>query len=226
MTPEELHSVSEKISHFNDFAALLPGLTYKGMPGLKSQLKMAPENRLQEIMSLGQGKNAMKSAVLFLFYPDEKGRTTTIFIKRPEYNGVHSGQISFPGGRYEEADKNLLTTALRETYEEIGVSPSDIDIAGKLTDLFIPPSNFLVSPYIGMLKKKPFFVVQPAEVESVIEIGLAGFLNPQNMHFKTITLKGGYSLQTPCYIINGHIIWGATAMMVSEFTDLLESYYN
>lgn len=225
MTTRNPFIFKENILNFNSFSSILRGLPYLSLPGLKSQLKMAPANRLQEIMSLGQGKNAVKSAVLFLFYPDKKGNTTTVFIKRPENNGVHGGQISFPGGRYEEADKNLRNTALRETFEEIGVPAADIEITGKLTDLFIPPSNFMVSPYIGLLKKKPSFVAQPAEVESLIEIGLAGFLNPQNVHSRTIALNGGQRLDTPCYVINGHVIWGATAMMVSEFFEFLKSHY-
>lgn len=221
MTSEELQTLSEKISHFNDFAALLPGLPFDRLPGLESQLKMAPINRKQEIMSLGQGKNAVKSAVLFLFYPDEKGRTTTVFIKRPEYNGAHSGQISFPGGRYETTDQNLKTTALRETQEEIGVPVSDIEVAGKLSDLFIPPSNYIVSPYLGITPVRPAFVPDPAEVAQLLEFRLTDFFNPENRHTKLITLIGGYTLETPCYIINGHTIWGATAMMVSEFVEFV-----
>ncbi len=221
MTPDHLPLVSEKISNFKEFSAVLRGLPYDRLPGLESQLKMAPINRKQEIMSLGQGKNAVKSAVLFLFYPDEKGRTVTVFIKRPEYNGAHSGQISFPGGRYEAADQNLQTTALRETHEEIGVPVSEIEVAGKLSDLFIPPSNFIVSPFIGMAQKRPDFVPDPTEVARIIEIELSAFFQPVNCQTKRITLIGGYTLETPCYIIDGHVIWGATAMMVSEFLEFV-----
>lgn len=225
MAPEKRQSLSEKVSHFNDFSALLRGLPYDSLPGLESQLRMAPINRKQEIMSLGQGKNAVKSAVLFLFYPDEKGRTTTVFIKRPEYNGAHSGQISFPGGRYEADDQNLQTTALRETQEEIGVPVSDIEVAGKLSDLFIPPSNYIVSPYLGMAEKRPDFVPDPSEVAQVLEFDLTDFFKPENRLTKLITLIGGYTLETPCYIISGHVIWGATAMMVSEFVEFISSHF-
>lgn len=217
MTSEELQLVSEKISHFKDFASLLRGLPYDRLPGLEAQLKLAPINRKLEISSLGNGKNAVKSAVLFLFFPDENGCTTTVFIKRPEYNGAHSGQISFPGGRYEPSDPDLDFTALRETHEEIGVPPSDVELVGKLSDLFIPPSNYIVSPYLGLAKQRPAFVPEPSEVAGIIEIKLSDFFQPANCQTKQITLIGGYSLQTPCYIINGHVIWGATAMMVSEF---------
>jgi len=226
MTSEELQNVSEKISHFNDFEGCLRGLPYDRLPGLESQLKMAPINRMQEIMSLGQGKNAVKSAVLFLFYPDEKGRTTTVFIKRPEYNGAHSGQISFAGGRYESSDPDLDNTALRETHEEIGVPPSEIELVGKLSDLFIPPSNYIVSPYLGIAKKRPDFVPDPSEVAQLLEFRLTDFFKPENHHTKLITLIGGYTLETPCYIINGNVIWGATAMMVSEFLEFISGYIN
>lgn len=221
MTPDHLPLVSEKISNFKEFSAVLRGLPYDRLPGLESQLKMAPINRKQEIMSLGQGKNAVKSAVLFLFYPDDKGRTITVFIKRPEYNGAHSGQISFPGGRYETTDPSLEFTALRETQEEIGVPVSDIEVAGKLSDLFIPPSNYIVSPYIGITRERPAFKADPLEVADILEIELSDFFQPGNCRTKELVLIGGYRLQTPCFEINSHTIWGATAMMVSEFLEFV-----
>ncbi len=221
MTSEELQLVSEKISHFKDFASLLRGLPYDRLPGLEAQLKLAPVNRKLEISSLGNGKNAVKSAVLFLFFPDENGCTTTVFIKRPEYNGAHSGQISFPGGRYETTDPSLEYTALRETHEEIGVPVSDIEVAGKLSDLFIPPSNYIVSPYIGITRKRPAFKADPLEVAAILEIELSDFFQTANCRTKELVLIGGYRLQTPCFEINGHTIWGATAMMVSEFLEFV-----
>lgn len=222
MTTDNPLLLHEKISDFGNFTRLLQALHYENLPGLESQLKMAPINRLQEIMTLGFGKNAVKSAVLFLFYPDATGCTTTVLIKRPEYNGAHGGQISFPGGRYEIEDIDLKATALRETHEEIGVPPSAVEITGKLTDLFIPPSNFIVSPYLGILKGKPSFVPDQAEVAQVLEFKLTDFFKPENRHTKLITLIGGYTLETPCFVINHHVIWGATAMMINELVEFFK----
>lgn len=224
MTSDQQLLLSEKISDFKDFSAVLRGLPYDRLPGLEAQLKLAPINRKLEISSLGNGKNAVKSAVLFLFFPDEQGRTTTVFIKRPEYNGAHSGQISFPGGRYEPSDPGLDYTALRETHEEIGVPASDVELVGKLSDLFIPPSNYIVSPYLGLAKQRPAFVPEPSEVAGIIEIKLPEFFQLANCQTKLITLIGGYNLHTPCYIIDGHVIWGATAMMVSEFVEFVSGF--
>lgn len=210
-----------RITKFSAFVPFLRSLPFHQLPGLESQLRMAPVNRKQEIMSLGKGKGATQSAVLFLFYPLPNGNTSTVFIQRPQYSGAHSGQIAFPGGRFEPTDSGLEFTALRETNEEVGVPIKDIEIVGKLSDLFIPPSNYIVSPYVGITLQRPQFIADPLEVESILEIELNDFFQPAHCQTRELTLIGGYRLQTPCYVINDQVIWGATAMMISEFLELI-----
>ena len=217
----EKHPIPEQISLFSTFVPFLKGLPFDQLPGLESQLKMAPLNRKQDIMTLGKGKDATLSAVLFLFFPLENGHTATVFIQRPSYNGAHGGQISFPGGRLEPTDPGLDYTALRETQEEIGVHPGAVELVGKLSDLFIPPSNYIVSPYVGITKERPRFLPDPKEVDGILEMELSDFFHPDHCQTRELTLIGGYRLQTPCYVINDQVIWGATAMMISEFLELI-----
>lgn len=217
----ETRPIPERIIRFTAFLPLLRALPFDRLPGLESQLKMAPLNRKQEIMTLGKGKGATRSAVLFLFYPLANGNTSTVFIQRPSYNGAHGGQISFPGGRYEPADPGLDFTALRETHEEIGVQSDTVEIIGKLSDLFIPPSNYIVSPYVAVTPQRPHFLPDPKEVDGILEVELADFFLPAHCQTRELTLIGGYRLQTPCYVINDQVIWGATAMMISEFLELV-----
>ena len=212
----------KSISTFSGFYKQIKRIDFADLPGLEAQIMMAPTNRRDDIRSRGEGGSPLLSGVLFLFYPMADGSTGTVFIQRPKYNGVHSGQISFPGGRFEEEDDLLEHTALRETQEEIGVDPKQIEIFGKLTDLYIPPSNHLVSPFIGVMQHTPSFTPDPVEVDEVIPLALSGFFSTECIRELPIKLANGSRLQTPCYYINGLVIWGATAMMIYEFMQLLE----
>jgi 8-oxo-dGTP pyrophosphatase MutT (NUDIX family) len=209
-----------------DFKAFVDNIKEKmekPLPGLKSQLKMAGMRRLLR----GGGvvippDDAKKSAVLALFYPTD-GKVYLAFIKRTEYPGVHSGQISFPGGGWEERDKDLVDTALRETEEEIGVDRKAVIAIGKLTELFIPPSNFLVTPVVAYINKRPDFSPDPDEVDRILEIPLDAFLDDSNIREKDITIFPAETLSVPSYYIEGNVIWGATAMIVSELVDVIRN---
>lgn len=193
----------------------------KPLPGEDVQLLMAPYNRVSAKHINPQSLQPKKSAVLILLFPvgDE---IHTLLIHRPVYDGVHSGQVSFPGGKFEEKDVDLSQTALRETFEEVGVQPSTIEIVGKLSDLYISPSNFLVSPYIGYTSTLPDFIVDSYEVQKVIFVNLSRF----NEHFlkseKMIALSSGIKVKTPYYEIEGLTVWGATAMIISELIVIME----
>ncbi len=211
------------ISTFSEFYTQIKRIDFSSLPGLEAQIRMSPTNRRDDIRNRGEGGGRpFLSGVLFLFYPMADGATGTVFIQRPKYNGVHSGQISFPGGRFEKEDGSLEHTALRETHEEIGIDPKQIEVVGKLTDLYIPPSNHLVSPFIGVMHKAPSFSPHPVEVDEVIPLALSDFLSKECIRELPIKLADGSRLQTPCYLINGLVIWGATAMMISEFMQLIE----
>ncbi len=190
------------------------------LPGLKAQISMAPLLRQDEIKEMGAGSRAVKSSVLILLYPDDQENIMTVFIQRPAYDGFHSGQISFPGGRFEPEDQDLQQTALREAYEEVGIDPTKVEVVKRLTDLYIPPSNYRVSPFVGLFPQRPGFVPDHKEVERILELPVAQFLRRSNVKKIPITLSNGQCLETPCYLINGHTIWGATAMIMAEFVEV------
>lgn len=192
------------------------------LPGLEAQISMAPTNRRDDIRKMGVGHKPFKSGVLLLLYPLVNDEAGVVFIRRPQYNGVHSGQISFPGGRYEQGDDDLRHTALREAQEEIGVDPEKVEVIGKLTDLYIPPSNHKVSPWVGVMRHRPVFKPDPFEVESILEVALADFFSEESLQNIPIKLADGSRLRTPCYRIGGDVIWGATAMMMAEFLECIK----
>ena len=184
---------------------------------------MAP---LERVASLNAGtysnNNPRKSAVMMLFYP-KNGQATLVLIKRNTYPGIHSAQISFPGGKAETYDKDLKDTALRETYEEIGVMQNDIDVVMPFTEIYIPPSNFLVAPFLGIALSEPIFNPNPDEVQELIELSLDVFLDDATV-INTI-MQTSYSQKTsvPAFKVGEHIVWGATAMILSELKETIKT---
>jgi 8-oxo-dGTP pyrophosphatase MutT (NUDIX family) len=196
---------------------LLPALRkalLSELPGSKAHLKMMPEGR-NLFPPVG---NAQDAAVMILFYWFESD-WHTILIQRTEYDGAHSGQISFPGGKSDYADADLLQTALRETEEEIGINPGEIKYAGKLTPLFIPVSNMQVHPFVGYLNTRPRYIPDSKEVDSVIDVPLKALLNPDNIKQKAWIIRGT-EVTVPYSQVNGNEIWGATAMILAEFLEI------
>ncbi len=165
--------------------------------------------------------NAILSSVLILLYKDED-ILKTVFILRQTYDGVHSGQVSFPGGRMEETDNSLIDTALREANEEVNIDPDKVRILGTLSEMYIPPSNFLVLPVIGYQDSRPDFIAEKSEVAEIIESDL-DFLFDDDFIKETVLDVRGYKIQAPYFDVNGHIVWGATAMILSELKEVIES---
>jgi len=193
------------------------------LPAEPSQFKMSPPFRLELIkQQQDKIKGAKQSAVLALFYPDKNNETKLVLILRKTYKGVHSAQVSFPGGKVEDDDESMVFTALRETQEEIGVPMQDIQILKALTQVYIPPSNFYVHPFIGYMKSKPKFVKEESEVEALIEVALTHFLDENNIITKTVSTSYKVNVEVPAFQLNGYVVWGATAMMLSEIKDLLK----
>ncbi|HET6227003.1 MAG TPA: CoA pyrophosphatase [Bacteroidia bacterium] len=196
------------------------------LPGQAAQFLMVPGEIAQLKNKYAQPLNHQpkKSAVLILLYPLENG-ISTVLIERAVYVGVHSGQIAFPGGKAEETDPDLKYTALRETYEEIGIPMEKIEVLGNLTDVYINPSNYLVTPYIGYYSGSPDFIPNEREVQRIITIDI---LDPVNVikSEKKIMHSNGLSIYTPFYNVNGFTIWGATAMIMSELIALTEGIRN
>jgi 8-oxo-dGTP pyrophosphatase MutT (NUDIX family) len=184
------------------------------LPGIAAQMKMAPVTGIP----LNFDNQRQKAAVLVLLYPHDDS-LYTLLIKRNEYEGPHSGQISLPGGKFETHDLDLATTSLRETAEETGINASKINIIGRLTTLEIPVSNFEVHPFVGCTCKKPDFSPDPTEVEYLIEAELNVLANPDIRKTKCMNI-GEYAVELPYYDYNGNHIWGATAMMLAEFLEV------
>lgn len=193
------------------------------LPGESIQLKMAPMERLRELKEKARSQvNPKRAGVMVLFYPSETTKTNLILILRKTYKGVHSAQVGFPGGKQETNDLSLEHAALRETEEEVGVRSESINVLKKLTDIYIPPSNFFVQPYLGITSITPKFTLQEDEVESLIEVPLAHFMDDDILISETISTSYGKHINVPAYLLNGHIVWGATAMMLSEVRELLK----
>ena len=213
----------DRIMNFDDFLISLTKVKNLPLPAQVSQLKMSPPFRLELIeMSKDKMKRANKAGVMALFYPDKQQQTKLVLILRNTYNGVHSGQIGFPGGKFQPNDVSLEKTAIRETSEEIGIPEQSIEIIKQLTEVYIPPSNFYVQPFLGIIKDTPTFNKQDDEVEEIIEVLLNHLFNELNVINTSVETSYKIKVEVPAYKLNGHIVWGATAMMLSEIKDLLK----
>ena len=207
-----------------DFEELVPKIKKSSLPGIDSQFKLAPSIRKKLGKEINiEERNPNIAAVLSLLFPDATGEMQMVFMLRKTYKGVHSNQIGFPGGKVEKIDNNLEATALRETYEEIGVSSINITVLKELTDVYIPPSNFLVKPFLGVLKERPEYILEEKEVERLIEIPLRSILSDKFIASKIITTSYAKEIEVPVFKFEEEIIWGATAMMLSEIKDLILS---
>ena len=208
---------------FDDFLKLLPKVENIALPAEKSHLKMAPPFRNNLIKQReGDFKNAKSAGVLALFYPDNNYNTKLVLILRKSYKGVHSAQVGFPGGKLEKQDISIKHTALRETFEEIGVPVHAITITRKLSQVYIPPSNFQVYPFMGFTNKTPKFIKEDKEVEAILEINLKHFIDDKAVITKKVNTSYSVEVEVPAFQLNSHIVWGATAMMLSEIKDLLK----
>lgn len=191
-------------------------LTAENYSGQNFQNKMTPNERLEFDMSLIN--NPRKAAVLALCYP-RNNKTFILLTLRADYKGTHAAQISFPGGKIDKTDVNLKQTALRETQEEVGINLTDIELIAPLSKVYIPPSNFWVSPFLGISKQSPLFK-KNYEVAQLIEVDLDDLLN--NEFISIVKTKTSYAgnIDVPCFILNKHVVWGATAMILSELKEI------
>ncbi|MCC6169572.1 MAG: CoA pyrophosphatase [Caldilineaceae bacterium] len=184
------------------------------LPGPMAQFGMAPVPRPDDETDSPPRPDARQSSVLVLFYP-YAGTVYFPLILRPTYPGVHSGQVGLPGGGREPQDGDLVATALREAREEIGVSPGAVEILGKLSPLYVRPSNNMVLPVVGCCERRPDFEIDPREVALLIEAPLVEFLEPGNKHVEVWQLRDRVA-DVPYFRVQQQIIWGATAMILGE----------
>jgi 8-oxo-dGTP pyrophosphatase MutT (NUDIX family) len=213
--------------NFKDLKRIIPKLKLSNLNSKTSQIKLAPSFR-KEFIKLNSNKllNSKKAAVIAALYEDDN-KVRLILILRNTYNGVHSNQIGFPGGRVEDYDKTLFDTAIRETYEEIGVRVQKNELIRELHEIYIPPSNFNVYPFLVILNHPPSFVKDDKEVKEVITIDLESLLNckiiqtqiPIPAKLKELNIQN--DVEVPAFKLAGYNVWGATAMMLSEIRDLI-----
>lgn len=193
----------------------------QNLPGEVAHKDMVPY-RLTASEALKKPLNYKLSAVLLLLYIRD-GEFHFVLTERQAYNGKHSGQISLPGGKYEDQDENALATALRESEEEIGVLRSTVEIIGELTQIYIPVSNFLVQPFIGMSATIPDIIPDPREVKTVLHATFSELKNSENRIItKLETSPGVWMKDIPAFNLQGKIVWGATAIILNEFKFILD----
>lgn len=193
-----------------------------GKVNLNAQQTMAPFVIGDRNQILASNPNPRLGGVMILVYP--KNDTPFIsLIKRPIYDGVHSGQIALPGGAKDETDKDLKETSLRELKEEIGINPADVKVVGKISSVYIPPSKFLVTPFVGVMDRVPTFEKDDFEVAEIIEVPLSVLFDDAIVKYGKVDLgRGNLQIEAPYFDIFGHKVWGATAIMLSEFKAIMQ----
>ena len=179
---------------------------------------MAPQPRPGAELDDLPRRDARQSGVLILFYPNQDLLFLPLIL-RTTYRGVHSGQVSLPGGGYEAEDRDIIHTALRETEEEIGVTQAEIQVLGRLSPMYVRPSNYVINPTIGWIDHRPSFHIDPHEVDKLIEAPLGDFLNPDNKRREIWQLRDR-AADVPHFLIQDHVVWGATAMILGELLAL------
>lgn len=204
---------------FSQIKEHLSNLDANKLPGNHAHRLLAPPGRAENVPPNMDIANVKRAAVLMLIV-DSNDRPELILTKRRVYKGVHSGQISLPGGKREESDRNYQHTALRETEEEIGIPSSKIEVLAQLSELYIPPSNFLVQPFLGIMEVQSEFTAEESEVEQIIPVDLNELFHPDTKGEYYVDTRG-YRIKVPAYKVDDHIIWGATAMMISELKEML-----
>ncbi len=209
--------------HINDFINQLKLSVNQNLPAHEAHFLMMPKQRREDFEKTKPNNFTKKSAVLLLL-SQRNNQLYLTFIKRQKYDGVHSGQIAFPGGKFEKNDISLIETALRETNEEIGINPMDIEIIGQLSELFIPPSNFLVQPVIGFINHQPIYKINNYEVECVFEVSLEELHSAKTMHDADFEVINNKTIKAPCYVYGNHKVWGATSMILSELIEITKNF--
>lgn len=207
---------------FDEFVLLTPKIAKVSLPATESHLKMSPVERRLQLINHNYDLEAAKSAaVMMLVYPENEVAMIA-FIVRNSYKGVHSSQIAFPGGKVE-AGETVLEAALRETQEEIGVNPEQINVVCSFSSVFIPPSNFNVFPFLGFSSSHLQFTPDPREVASMAVFPLNEILSDANISMQSVVASYATNIVVPVFHIQKTVIWGATAMMLQELKDVLKS---
>lgn len=191
------------------------------LPGLPAMVRMAPHPR--PLYPPTPDHRPREGAVLVLLYPNgAEDELHLVLTRRTDSVGSHRGQISFPGGSVDPDDRSTAHTALREACEEIGVCETDLRMLGALTPLYIPPSDFRIYPHVAYAPRRPEFRPQPTEVAELLEVSVSHFLDESNTAQEAWFVSGA-TRQIPYYLVSGHKVWGATAMVLAEMAAVVSA---
>ncbi|MBI5035390.1 MAG: CoA pyrophosphatase [Chloroflexi bacterium] len=189
-------------------------------PGRTAQVRMSPRPRPGDIYPLPPGTKLKEAGVLILLFPGQDD-LHFFLTKRTDTVETHKGQISLPGGSQED-DETLAQTALRETSEELGIEIECIQVLGEpLSSVYIPISGFRVTPFVAFTPVRPTLVAQPGEVLEIIEMPLKVLTDEKAIGEETWDFRG-IKMIVPFFAINGHQVWGATGMILGEFSAMLQ----
>ena len=207
-----------------DFKAAISSRLKEDLPGKEAHDLMMPRRRPDLPLKLKHDREPREGAVLILIYEDHRGLQFPL-IQRPTYQGVHSGQMGLPGGKAEPEDDTLYVTAIREAQEEIGMDPSAVQVIGELSSFYVSASNYQVLPVVAVTDTIPQFVPDRHEVEEVVIAHVNHLMDAVYRKEKEVVAGPGFRFQSPYFDVEGRTVWGATAMMLSEFSVILKEVY-
>lgn len=211
--------------NFDAFLKYIPQILEENLPGDNAHMEMMPLERIAIFKDLDLEKiNPREASVMMLFYPKNK-EPHLVMILRNSYKGVHSSQIGFPGGKVEKFDTSLADTALRETFEEIGVETELISIVRPFTPLYIPPSNFKVYPFLGYATQELTFNPDEREVLGIIEMPLSALMDDSTKVSKILSTSYMEEVAVPAFKFEEYYIWGATSQMLNELKEVLKRVF-
>lgn len=207
---------------FEKFINAIPKIEKETLQAADAHIKMAPLERISSLTeNVHDLEDLRKAAVMMLIYPNNSIAHLALIV-RNKYEGMHSSQIALPGGKAEAGDAGLKATALRETFEEIGIRPEQIEVVRQFTDIYIPPSKFLVSPFLGISFEPVSFNPSQYEVAGMVELPLDVLLDDSNVIKASMATSYSSDAEVPAFKFGSHIIWGATAMIMSELKEVIK----
>lgn len=210
---------------FDAFLKYIPQILDEKLPGESAHQEMIPPERITIFKDLDLEKiNPRKASVMMLFYP-KNNEPHLVMILRNSYKGVHSSQIGFPGGKVEKSDVSLEDTALRETFEEIGIDRKLITVVKPFTEIYIPPSNFKVYPFLGYATQELTFIPDDREVFGIIEMPLSTLMDDGIKVSKTLSTSYMEEVAVPAFRFEEYYIWGATSQMLNELKEVLKRVF-
>ncbi len=195
------------------------------LPGERAHSEVTPVERQRYLELNGMPVDFREAAVLVWLLPRPDGTASVVLIRRTPEPGVHGGQISFPGGKKERCDSDFYQTALRETREEVGASPSVIELVRPLSSLYIPPSNFMVYPFLAFSNSPQELIPEPSEVDRIVYLPLEYMMNDGNYRVQAIKARYGTLNNVRTLPFEGTPIWGATLMVLAELRHLLRALH-